>query len=309
MATPREQTLDHLRIFVAVAEMESFTRASDSLSIPRGRASNVVRQLEQDVGARLLHRTTRRVRMTEDGRVFHARARALLADADSLRTMFAADQSGLTGRLRVDLPTEIARTIVVPALPDFLACHPELRLEMSSTDRQVDLVQEGFDLVLRIGPIGDETLVARRIGGLRMVNVASPAYVARRGLPTSLDDLRDGWHEIVHYGRTLGARPGGWEYLDAETGGYAALTLPGSLHVNSVQAYEAAGLAGIGLIQAGYSAMRSHLDSGRMVEVLPDLPPEPLDVSLVVAHRQNLTRRVRTFMTWLEGVLAPYLVR
>jgi len=113
------------------------------------------------------------VQLTEDGRAFHARARDLLAEVDDLHSMFAGDRVALRGRLRVDLPTEVARTTIVPALPDFMATHPELELEVSSTDRQVDLVQEGFDCVLRLGPIRDETLIARPLGLLRMVNCPS----------------------------------------------------------------------------------------------------------------------------------------
>ena len=147
------QNLEPILIFITVAEMGSFTRAADSLGIQKGRASTAVRKLEEDVGARLLHRTTRSVQLTEDGRAFHARARDLLAEVDDLHAMFASNRVALRGRLRVDLPTEVARTTIVPALPDFMAAHPELELEVSSTDRQVDLVQEGFDCVLRLGPI------------------------------------------------------------------------------------------------------------------------------------------------------------
>ena len=206
------QNLEPILIFITVAEMGSFTHAADSLGIQKGRASTAVRKLEEDVGVRLLHRTTRSVQLTEDGRVFHARARDLLADVDDLHSMFASDRVALRGRLRVDLPSELARTTIVPALPAFMATYPELELEVSSTDRQVDLVQEGFDCVLRLGPIGDETLIARPLGKLRMVNAASPAYLARYGVPRSLEDLQHQKHRAVHFARTLGAKPYGWEY-------------------------------------------------------------------------------------------------
>src|ERR1700734_1842073 len=240
------QNLEPLLIFITVANMGSFTHAADSLGIQKGRASTAVRKLEEDVGARLLHRTTRHVQLTEDGRAFHARARDLLAEVDDLYSMFAGDRVALRGRLRVDLPSELARTTFVPALPAFLATYPELELELSSTDRQVDLVQEGFDCVLRLGPIGDETLIARPLGKLRMVNAASPVYLARHGVPRSLEDLQHQKHRVVHFARTLGAKPYGWEYPHGDS--YASLQLPGALYVNSVQTYEAAGVAGLGLI-------------------------------------------------------------
>ena len=299
------RTLEPVLVFVTVADHGSFTRAADSLGIHKGRASTAVRRLEADIGVRLLHRTTRSVQLTEDGRAFHARARDLLADIDELHSMFAGDGVALRGRLRVDLPTELARTTLIPALPAFMAAHPALELEVSGSDRQVDLVQEGFDCVLRLGPIGDDTLIARRLGRLRMVNAASPGYLARHGTPAVLEDLRRQRHRTIHYARTLGAKPSGWEYPDGD--GYASLTLPGALHVNGVQGYEAAGLAGIGLVQASLCGIRRHLDSGALVEILPDLRPRPLDVSLVVAHRANLSRRVRAFMQWTADVLAPFL--
>lgn len=298
-------SLEHLQIFLRVAEMRSFSRAAESLGTQKGRTSTVVRQLEEELGVRLLHRTTRSVQLTEDGRSFYQRARDLLSDFDDMSMMFAGDDVALRGRLRVDLPTELARTTLVPALPGFMASYPDLELELSSTDRQVDLVDEGFDCVLRIGPIGDETLIARPVGRLRMVNAASPVYLARHGTPSSLEDLRQQGHSTIHYSRTLGARPYGWEYPDGDA--YATLPLPGALQVNSVQTYEAAGLAGLGLIQAAYTGVHRHLESGALVEVLPHLRPEPLEVSLVVAHRRNLSRRVRIFMAWVEDVLAPYL--
>ena len=300
------QNLEPLLIFTRVADMGSFTRAADSLGIAKGRASTVVRALEATVGVRLLHRTTRSVQLTEDGRAFHARARDLLAEADDLQSMFADDRTTLRGRLRVDMPTEVARTLIVPALPSFLLSHPGVELELSSTDRQVDLVQEGFDCVLRIGPAGDESLIARPLGRLRMVNVASPAYLERHGVPRSIEDLVRQEHRTVHYSQTLGAKPFGWEYPEGD-GGYTTVPLPGALHVNSVQTYEAAGLAGLGLIQAALLGVRHHLESGALAEVLPDLRPEPLDIGFMVAHRSNLSRRVRMFISWAKAVLSPYL--
>lgn len=301
------QNLEALAIFVRIAEMGSFTHAAESLGIQKGRASNVVRELEARMGARLLHRSTRTVQLTEDGRSFYTRARALLADAEELGSMFAGSEAPLSGRLRVDLPTEFARSTVLPALPTFIDSYPGIELELSSTDRRVDLIQEGMDCVLRVGEIVDETLVARTLGALRMVNAASPAYLKRYGVPRTLEDLSIQGHRMVHYTPTLGSRPLGWEYPAGQA--YAVLALPGALSVNNVQTYHGAGLAGIGLIQAGLSSLQPFLLSGELIEVLPALRPKSLPVSIVVAHRHNLSRRVRVFVEWLENILTPYLDR
>lgn len=299
--------LETLAIFIRIAEMGSFTHAAESLGIQKGRASNVVRQMEAELGVRLLHRSTRTVQLSEDGRSFYTRARALLADAEDLGSMFTGRNAPLRGRLRIDLPTEFARTTVMPALPAFLERYPGIELEISSTDRRVDLVQEGIDCVLRVGAIVDDTLVARSFDKLPMVNAASPAYLAQRGIPRTLDDLLAQGHRMVHYAPTLGTRPFGWEYPDGD--GFASLALPGSVSVNNVQAYHGAGLAGLGMIQAGLNSLKPYLASGELIEVLPDLRPAPLPVSIVVAHRQNLSRRVRVFIEWLEQVLQPDLDR
>lgn len=301
------KNLEALAIFVRVADMSSFTHAAHSLGIQKGRASNVVRELEAQMGVRLLHRSTRTVQLTEDGRSFHARARVLLADAEELGAMFAGSEEAPAGRLRIDLPTEFARATVLPALPAFMDRYPGIELELSSTDRRVDLIQEGMDCVLRVGAIVDETLVARRLGAVRMVNAASPAYLARHGVPHTLEDLLTQGHRMVHYTPTLGSRPFGWEYPAGQA--HAVLALPGSLSVNNVQTYHGAGLAGLGLIQAGLWSLKPYLLSGELIEVLPDLRPKSLPVSIVVAHRHNLSRRVRVFVEWLENILMPYLDR
>jgi DNA-binding transcriptional LysR family regulator len=138
-----------------------------------------------------------------------------------------------------------------------------------------------------------------------MINAASPDYLASYGVPRSLEDLKHQKHRAIHFARTLGAKPYGWEYPHGDS--YARLQLPGALHVNSVQTYEAAGVAGLGLIQAPLLAIGRYLESGALIELLPDFQHKPLVVSLVVAHRRNLSRRVRAFMKWIEDVLAPYL--
>jgi len=298
------KNLEALNIFTRVAEMKSFTQAAESLGIQKGRVSTVVRELERDLGATLLHRTTRTVQLTEDGRAFYSRARDLLSEAEELHSMFTDAGMALRGRLRVDMPAVLAQSVVIPALPQLLEAHPELEIELSSTDRRVDLVLEGFDCVVRLGPIVDDTLIARPLGHLRMINAASPAYLARFGVPNTTNDLLSQGHRMVYYMRNFGAKPDGWEYPTDD--GYKSLMLPGAIRVNSVPAYHDAGLAGLRLIQGGYSSLLPHIKRGALIEVLPDLRPEPLTASFVVAHRRNLSQRVRAFMNWTEEILKPY---
>ncbi|WP_288012703.1 LysR family transcriptional regulator, partial [Diaphorobacter sp.] len=169
---------DRMHIFVRVAELASFTQAAEALGIPKASASTAVQQLETQLGTRLLHRTTRRVQLTQDGQAYYERCKDLLADVDELQSMFQhPDGAGLKGRVRIDMSTGMARNVVVPRLPELLARHPGLEVELSSTERRVDVVREGFDCVLRTGAVVDSSLVARPLGLARLVNCASPAYL------------------------------------------------------------------------------------------------------------------------------------
>jgi DNA-binding transcriptional LysR family regulator len=294
--------LESVRVFVKVAELTSFTRAAEQLGMPKARASQRVRALEADLGARLLHRTTRTVRLTPDGETFLARAGRLLGEADDLGAMFQT-QAALRGRVRVDLPVGIARSIVIPRLPELLLAHPQLELHLSTTDRRVDVVREGFDFVLRIGALRDSALRARRLGALRMFNCASPAYVRRFGAPRTLDDLDA--HYVVHYSPSLGAEPPSFEYPDGAR--YRERPMRCLITVNNADAYEAACAAGLGIIQAPRLGRGPKLARGELVEILPEHTAAPMPVSLVHAHGRAVPRRARAVMGWIAQVLAPHL--
>tara|TARA_A100001391_G_scaffold197792_3_gene178515 strand:+ start:58928 stop:59833 length:906 start_codon:yes stop_codon:yes gene_type:complete len=292
-----------LRAFVRVAELASFTVAAEQLGLPKASASTAVKRLEEEMGVLLLQRTTRRVALTLEGRAFYERTKDLLADLDDMASMFQVGGDALTGRLRVDMPSSTARKFVIPRLPEFLDAHPLLDLELSATDRRVDPVREGFDCVLRVGEVGDVNLFARRLGMFAIVNCASPAYLARHGTPRTLADLAG--HRLIHYVPGLGGGSPGFEYPQGD--GYASLPMDGALTVNSAESYEAACLAGLGIVQTPQADLRPHLEAGRLVTVLPDLRPEPMPVTLLYPQRRHLPRRTAVFMEWLAEVLRPSL--
>lgn len=295
---------ESLRIFVRVAELASFSAAADLLSLPRTTVSAAVREAEAELGTRLLHRTTRKVQLTQDGQVVFERALDLLGDVDDLRSLFRADGTCLSGRLRVDMPAPIANEVVVPALHAFLARHPALELELSSVDRRVDLVREGFDCVLRVGKVGDTSLIARPLGSYRMVNVASPGYLKAAGRPKDLGDLEG--HRLVHYVQHLGDKPEGFEYLD-EAGHVGRIPMTGAITVNTTAAYVAAVLAGLGIAQVPAAGVQALVQSRQLVEVLPRWPAPPMPVALVYASRRQQPRRVQVFMDWLADLVTPRL--
>lgn len=296
--------LNNIQIFLRVAEVASFTEAANSLGLPKAAVSVAVQQLETHLGTRLLHRTTRRVQMTQDGQAFYERGRDLLADFDELSNLFKDTGDQVRGRLRVDMHNSIARDVVVPRLPEFLAQHPELEIELSCTNRRVDLVREGFDCVLRVGKLMDSSLVARKLGDYQLANCVSPAYLSQYGEPKSLDDLQH--HQLIHYAPVLGAKPDGFEYLDAQ-GQQQFAPMSGRLTVNNADAYNGACLAGLGIIQAPRPGVRPYLESGELVEILPDFHAQPMPVSIVYANRRHLPKRVQVFMTWLAEIMKPRL--
>ncbi|MCX2841178.1 LysR family transcriptional regulator [Microbulbifer thermotolerans] len=299
--------LESMKIYLRVAEQGSFTAAADSLGLSRASVSSAIQQLENLLGTRLLHRTTRSVQMTQDGQVFYERCWDLLADMDELQNLFREDVSELHGRLRVDMPLPIARDLVIPRLPEFLRMHPGLEVELSSTDRFVDLVREGFDCVLRVGTLQDSSLIARPLGYYRMVSCASAAYLAEYGTPRNLDDLAG--HQLIHYVLTLGARPPGFEYVDpAEPDVEQSISMQGAVTVNNTEAYLEACIAGLGIIQVPEVGVRSYLESGELKEILPEYRLAPMPVSLLYANRRHLPKRVQVFMAWIAEIMQPRLV-
>ncbi|WP_104002847.1 LysR family transcriptional regulator [Marinobacterium lutimaris] len=294
--------LDAMQVFVRVAEVGSFTRTADELGLPKASISNAVQQLEKQLDVRLLNRTTRKVAMTEEGRVFYERCVDLLADMDELGSLFQGD-TAVSGRLRVDMPTGMAKNFVLPNLADFLGRYPQLQIEISSSDRRVDVIREGFDCVIRVGELDDSALIARKLGDMKIINCVSPGYIETWGEPRHLEQLSE--HRLVHYSPTLGAHAGGWEYWDGET--YRSVDMPGLVTVNNTDAYSHACLSGLGIIQVPEVGVRRYLESGEMVEVLKAFHAQPMPVSLVYPHRRHLARRVRVFMDWVAELLSGYI--
>ena len=295
--------IDQLRVFLRVADSGGFTAAADQLDMPRPTVSLAVQQLEQRLGARLLHRTTRRVGLTVDGQALHERARVLVADAEELALQFSQPGKAAAGRLRVDLPSRIARRLVAPALPGFFERHPGIELELGSSDRAVDLVQEGIDCALRVGELPASSLVARPLGQLALIHCASPAYLARHGTPGAPADLAR--HCAVNYASPTSGQVAPWEWMDA--GQPRTLPMRGAVTVNNAETYIACCLAGLGLIQIPAFDVREHLAAGELVAVLAGWPPPAMPVQLVYPHRRHLSRRVQAFGDWLVGVLMPAL--
>ena len=291
--------IELFRIFARVVESGSFTKAATTLGQPRSSISAAIQTLEGRVGARLLSRTTRRVAPTQDGDAFYERCLLAIADVEEIENLFRNDTVLPSGRIRFDVPGRIGRLILAPALPEFLARFPEIDVDFGSTDRAVNLIEENIDCVLRVGPLADSGLIARHVGALRLINVASPAYLARHGTPRHPDDLAA--HLAVNYASPSNGRIVPWEWIADDAA--KTCTPRARVTVNSAEAYIACCLAGLGLIQIPAYDVRDYLASGALVEVMPNFCAAPMPLTLLYPHRQHLSHRLRVFIDWLEGVL------
>lgn len=293
--------IDLFRIFTRVVETSSFTRAADTLNIPRSTVSTAIQDLEARVGVRLLARTTRCVAPTTDGAAFYTHCLQLIQDVEDVETLFRRDDVGLQGVLRVNMPGRVGRLIVAPALPDFLARYPSIQIELGVTDRSVNLIEDRLDCVLRVGPLEDTNLIGRKVGDLALINVASPAYLARFGVPQTPADLSQ--HHMVRYASPSTGRVEAWEWQAGTT--VHSLAVEGRVTVNSAETSIACCLAGLGLIQVPQYDVVPYLQTGALVDVMPQWRPEPLPMTLLYPHRKHLSRRLNVFMEWLVGILSP----
>ena len=292
--------IDLYRIFARVVEAGGFTKAAATLDIPRSTVSTAVGALEERVGTRLLHRTTRSVSVTQDGREFYDRCTRLIADVEEAESSFRRDNADPVGRVHVDLPGRVGRLIVAPALPQFLAQYPGISVQLGVTDRAVNLVGENVDCAVRVGVLEDSELIARFIGDLSMINVASPAYLAAHGTPRSPADLAAG-HFAVGYSSPTTGRSEEWEWVEA--GALRSIELPARVTVNSAEAYVAGALAGLGLIQLPAYDVAGHVAAGELVSVMPHHQCAPMPMHLLYPHRRHLSHRVKLFADWLVELL------
>lgn len=287
--------LDAMAVFARVAERQSFTAAASDLGLPRSTVTEAVKRLESRLGVPLLQRTTRSVSLTLDGAAYLQRCRRILADVEDAEGAFSG--AAPSGLLRVDAHGSLARQFLLPHLPAFLARYPDLDIYLSENDRLVDLVREGFDCVLRVGQLQDSDLIARQVGLLEEVTLASPGYLERHGTPDSPDDLEG--HLMVGF---RSSATGGLLALDFRRAKKRQeISLPCRISVNAAESYVAAGLQGMGLIQIPRYHAQEALTRGALVEVLPNHPPAPSPVSVLYPRAQQLSPRLRVFMDWVAG--------
>jgi DNA-binding transcriptional LysR family regulator len=284
--------LDEINAFIAVADARSFTQGARRLEVSSAQVSKLVARLENRLGARLLNRTTRDVSLTDTGRAFLERARQIVDDFQSLESS-VREQGGPRGLLRISAPITFGTAELTPALLDFAAAYPDVSLDVSSTDRMVNLVEEGFDVAVRVGQLDDSSLVARKLAAVRVVACAAPDYLARAGTPATLDELAT--HAAII--DTNVADPALWRF--GVNGVPRDVRVHGRLRFSGAQACVAAARAGFGVTRTPAFAAAEDLRAGRLTALLCDFEPELIHVHAVYPHARHLAPKVRAFVDFL----------
>lgn len=295
--------IQSMRVFARVVESGSFTKAADSLTLPKGTVTKLVQRLEERLRVKLLNRTTRRVTVTPEGAAYYERTSRVLNDIDDIEASMTNAHASPSGRLRVDVGSTIASMIVIPALPEFFARYPDIRLELGVGERPVDLVSENVDCVIRGGVIAEQSLVARRIAALELLTVATPAYLARHGTPAHPRDIEES-HTMIAF---MSARTGLLFPEIFENGSERIeFMAPRRMMVNEGNAFLAATLAGIGIGQVARFAAQPHIERGELVEVLSQWKHPPVPLHVVYPPHRHLSAKTRAFVDWAADLFAKH---
>lgn len=295
---------DAMQAFARVVEAGSFTKAAETLHMSKTSVTQQVQQLEARLRVKLLNRTTRRVSLTADGAAYYQRVLRLLADLEDAESSLSNANTVPRGRLRVDVPSPLARILLVPALPDFYARYPDIQIDLGVSDRIVDVLGENVDCVVRGGELTDLSLMARRVGELQSGIYAAPAYLARHGQPEHPQDLERAPHQVVGF---LWARTGkplpyamrrGDEVLHIQ-GNYA-------LAVDDGNAYLEAGLAGLGALWLPHYMAKAGLASGALLPLFADWHLEPMPLYIAYPPNRHISLKLRVFIEWVAELMAKH---
>lgn len=291
--------LKAMQVFVRIVEANSYTKAAETLDLPRAALTATIKKLEAFLGTQLLLRTTRRLSLTPDGADYFRKCLEILQAVEDAEGAYRGQQgSKPRGKLRVEVPGAVGRNAVIPHISGFCRAYPDIDLVVSLNERVRDMRQEGMDCSVRVGELQDSSMIGRRLGTMTFLTCAAPAYLAEHGTPRTLDDLR-AHRGVMHFsGRT--GRPFEWDFMSG--GSVSIVEVRGAIAVTDPDAYISCALQGMGLIQAARYQVRHHLASGALVEVLHDMPPTPMPISLLYPQGRMASPRLGVFAAWLAGV-------
>ncbi|OUM04051.1 LysR family transcriptional regulator [Variovorax sp. JS1663] len=295
---------DAMQAFAHVVEARSFTKAAEALHMSKTSVTQLVQQLEARLRVKLLNRTTRQVNVTADGAVYYERVLRLLADMDDAETSLSGASASPRGRLRVDVPSPLARMILVPALPAFHAHYPDIQLDMGASDRVVDLIGENVDCVVRGGKITDQSLMARQVGDLQLGVYAAPGYLDRAGTPSHPRELEETHHRIVGFLRSRKDRI--FSYAMRRDGERIEVQGRYVFAFDDGNAYLAAGLAGLGVLWLPHYMARPHLARGELVPLFEDWRLDPMPLYVAFPPNRHVSAKLRVFIDWVAELMAQH---
>ncbi|HBL7239075.1 MAG: LysR family transcriptional regulator [Serratia liquefaciens] len=291
--------MDHhllaIRVFNRVVETGGFTRAADSLRMPKATVTKLIQSLEDHLQTKLFKRTTRSVSVTPEGECYYQRTVKWLAELEQMEGSMTESQSAPQGVLRIDVGGATARQLLLPALPDFIARYPQIQIDLGVGDRLIDLINDSADCVIRSGPLADSSLIARRLFELEWVTCATQAYLAHYGTPQHPCDLELGY-PLAHYRHALNDRILPLHFVDR--GKEIDIQHRYHVSVNESNALLAAALAGLGIIQTFRFMAQPHLDSGELVSLLHDWQPPAEQMYVVYPSNRHLSAKMRVFIDW-----------
>jgi len=291
-----------MQVFARVVETGGVTRAADSLQLPKATATTLIQQLEASLGVKLLNRTTRRVSVTTDGAAYYPRCLAILAQIRETEESLGQRHASPQGRLRVEVPTLMARLVIVPALPGFFARYPDIELQLGCSERRADLIEEGIDCAVWSGELEDSTLIARRVGQLYFGTCASPAYIAAHGQPHHPDELTA--HRCInHFSPRTGKI---FDWVFAKNGERIQASLRGHIALDDENSYVAAAEAGLGVAQIPAFVLMDSLERGSLELVLGDWFAEPAPLNVVYPENRHLSVKLRVFVDWVAELFGEH---
>jgi DNA-binding transcriptional LysR family regulator len=292
--------LSAMRAFIRVVETGNFTRAADTLAMPKATVTNLIQGLEAHLHTKLLNRTTRRVMVTTDGALYYERAAQIVSEIAELDGSLTNSQGLPNGRLRVEMAGAFADWIVVPALCDFYQKYPDIRIDLGVGDRTVDYLAENVDCALRAGTPADQSLIARRVSEVELITCASPLYIEKYGMPSRPEDLEND-HYSVSYFRAQTNRTLPFEFRkDNEE---LEINPRYLVSVNESRTFVTAATRGLGIAQLPRFMIRNELESGELIQVLPEWNREPLGLYIVYPPNRHLSNKVRVFVDWMVKLL------
>ena len=294
--------LQAMEVFVRVVETGGITRAADSLRLPKATAATLLQKLEVALGVKLLNRTTRRMSVTPDGAAYYDRCVSILADVRETEESLASQHATPRGRLRVDVPTLMARSVFVPALPQFFARYPDIELALACNERRADLIEEGIDCAVWSGEIEESSLVARRVGFLYYATCAAPSYLAKHGQPAHPDELAR--HRCInHFSPRTGKLS---EWVFSKDAVRVQASLRGHIALDDENSYVAAAEAGLGIAQIPAFVLKEAMERGSLELVLGDWFPEPSPLHVVYPQNRHLSSKIRVFVDWVAELLRDH---